>query len=126
MSWNAYTDNLVATGKLDKASIYAADGSSLWATTNNFQLQPNEVQEIVRGFSNPSQLYASGLHIQGQKNVCIRADPRSIYGKHDAEGVLCVQTKKAILIAHYPAGVQAGEAAKIVEQLADYLISVGY
>ncbi|GME99471.1 unnamed protein product [[Candida] boidinii] len=85
-----------------------------------------EIKEIITGYSDPSNLYASGLHVQGQKNFCIKADPRSIYGKHDAEGVICVKSKQAILIAHYPAGVQPGEAAKIVEQLADYLIGVGY
>ncbi|ODV84923.1 hypothetical protein CANARDRAFT_8059 [[Candida] arabinofermentans NRRL YB-2248] len=126
MSWNAYTDNLIATGKLDKAAIYGADGSSLWATSNNLQLSQPEISSLVTGFNDPSNLFAHGLHIQGQKNFCIKADPRSIYGKHDAEGVLCVKTKQAILIAHYPAGVQPGEAAKIVEQLADYLIGVGY
>ncbi|OWB56435.1 hypothetical protein B5S28_g2336 [[Candida] boidinii] len=125
MSWQAYTDNLIATGKLDKASIYGADGS-LWSTSNNYQLSPEEIKEIITGYSDPSNLYASGLHVQGQKNFCIKADPRSIYGKHDAEGVICVKSKQAILIAHYPAGVQPGEAAKIVEQLADYLIGVGY
>lgn len=39
---------------------------------------------------------------------------------------MCVKTKQAILIAHYPGGVQPGEAAKIIEQLADYLIGQGY
>lgn len=58
--------------------------------------------------------------------MLLRADDRSIYGRHDAEGVICVRTKQTVLIAHYPANVQAGEATKIVEQLADYLISVQY
>lgn len=31
-----------------------------------------------------------------------------------------------MIIAHYPETVQPGEAAKITEQLADYLIGVGY
>lgn len=42
------------------------------------------------------------------------------------EGIVCVKTKQAILIAHYPESTQPGEAAKITEQLADYLIGVGY
>ncbi|VEU20706.1 DEKNAAC101538 [Brettanomyces naardenensis] len=126
MSWNAYTDNLTATGKLDKAAIYGADGASVWATTNGFQLQPSEVQDIATGYGDASKLWSSGLHVEGQKYFCIKADDRSIYGKHEAEGVLCVKTKQAILIAHYPGGVQPGEAAKIVEQLADYLIGQGY
>ncbi|CAI2024260.1 hypothetical protein SEUBUCD646_0H01680 [Saccharomyces eubayanus] len=89
-------------------------------------LQPNEIGEIVQGFDNPAGLQSNGLHIQGQKFMLLRADDRSIYGRHDAEGVICVRTKQTVLIAHYPPTVQAGEATKIVEQLADYLIGVQY
>lgn len=42
------------------------------------------------------------------------------------EGTIIVKTKQAILVAHYPETTQPGEAAKVVEQLADYLIGVGY
>ena len=47
----------------------------------------------------------------------------SIQGK---EGVVIVKTQQAILVTHYPESVQPGAAANIVEQLGDYLISVGY
>ncbi|ODV95114.1 hypothetical protein PACTADRAFT_75644 [Pachysolen tannophilus NRRL Y-2460] len=126
MSWQAYTDNLVATGKIDKATIYSAAGDSVWASSNNFQLQPNEIAEITKGFSNPANLQANGLHVQQQKYFLLRADERSIYGKHDAEGVVIVKSTQTILVAHYPSGVQPGDATTVVEKLADYLISVGY
>lgn len=42
------------------------------------------------------------------------------------EGVVIVKTAKAILVTHYPETVQPGVAANTVEQLGDYLISVGY
>ncbi|EDK42341.1 profilin, required for normal timing of actin polymerization in response to thermal stress [Lodderomyces elongisporus] len=126
MSWQAYTDNLTATGKLDKAALYSRAGDSLWAQTGSFQLQPNEITEIANGFDNASNLQSHGLHAQGQKYFLLRNDDRSIYGKHEAEGLICVRTKQAILIAHYPSGVQPGEATTIVEKLADYLIGVGY
>jgi profilin len=42
------------------------------------------------------------------------------------EGVVIVKTNMAILVTHYPESVQPGAAANTVEQLADYLISVGY
>ncbi|SMN18115.1 similar to Saccharomyces cerevisiae YOR122C PFY1 Profilin, binds actin, phosphatidylinositol 4,5-bisphosphate, and polyproline regions [Maudiozyma saulgeensis] len=125
MSWQAYTDNLLATGKVDKAVIYSRAGDAVWATSS-LTLQPTEIAEIAKGFDDPSGLQANGLHVQGQKFMMLRADDRSIYGRHDAEGVICVRTKQTIVIAHYPPTVQAGEATKIVEQLADYLISVQY
>lgn len=126
MSWQAYTDNLIGTGKVDKAVIYSRAGDAVWATSGGVSLQPNEIGEIVQGFDNPAGLQSNGLHIQGQKFMLLRADDRSIYGRHDAEGVVCVRTKQTVIIAHYPPTVQAGEATKIVEQLADYLIGVQY
>ena len=42
------------------------------------------------------------------------------------EGIMCVKTQQAILIAHYPETVQPGNATTVVEKLADYLIGVGY
>ena len=42
------------------------------------------------------------------------------------EGIVIVKTNQAILLAHYPETVTAGVATNVVEQLADYLISVGY
>ncbi|KAG7665234.1 PFY1 [[Candida] subhashii] len=126
MSWNAYTDNLVATGKIDKASLYSRAGDALWAESGAFGLQQNEITEIAKGFDEASGLQEHGLHAAGQKYFLLRADERSIYGKHEAEGLVAVRTKQAILVAHYPSGVQAGEATTVVEKLADYLISVGY
>lgn len=116
----------MGTGKVDKAVIYSRAGDSIWATSGGLALQPKEISEIVQGFDNPSGLQSNGLHVQGQKFMLLRADSRSIYGRHDAEGIVCVRTKQTVLIAHYPPSVQAGEATKIVEQLADYLISVQY
>ncbi|KAK9369005.1 profilin [Lipomyces kononenkoae] len=126
MSWQAYVDNLVASTKVDKAVIYSRAGDSAWAQSVGFNLSPTEISEIVKGFDNSSGLQANGLHAQGIKYFMLRADDRSIYGKKGAEGLVIVRTKQTILIGHYPEGVQPGEATKIVEQLADYLISVGY
>ncbi|SCU93312.1 LAMI_0E13916g1_1 [Lachancea mirantina] len=126
MSWQAYTDNLLATGKLDKAAIYSRAGDSLWAASGGLNLGAQEIGKIAPGFDNPAELQSTGLYLQSQKYMLIKADDRSLYGRHEAEGAVIVRTKQTILVAHYPAGVQAGEATKIVEQLADYLISVQY
>lgn len=126
MSWNAYTDSLISTGKIDKAAIYSAAGDSLWAESGGFQIAPQEISNIAQGYANPASLQAHGLHVQGQKYFLLRADERSVYAKLDDTGIVAVKTKQAVLIAHYPSGVQAPEATSVVEKLADYLISVGY
>ncbi|ODQ66571.1 Profilin/allergen [Nadsonia fulvescens var. elongata DSM 6958] len=126
MSWQAYVDNLIGSGKVDKAALFSRAGDSVWATSANLNVTAPEIAALAHGFDDASPLQASGLHIQGQKFFLLRADDRSIYGKHQNEGVIAVRTKQALLLAHYPEGIQAGEATKVVEQLADYLISVNY
>ncbi|OZJ02354.1 hypothetical protein BZG36_04377 [Bifiguratus adelaidae] len=130
MSWQQYVDsNLVGTGKVTQAAIYGAQGG-LWAASSGFQashrLQPNEVQAITKAFSDPSDIRANGLHVNNVKYFTLRADDRVIYGKKNATGVVLAKTTQAILIGVYGEGQQAGDANKVVEGLADYLISVGY
>lgn len=126
MSWNAYTDSLISTGKIDKAAIYSAAGDSLWAASGGFQIAAQEITNIAGGYADASQLQAHGLRVEGEKYFLLKSDERSIYGKQDDRGIIAVKTKQAILVAHYPSGVQAQEATAVVEKLADYLISLGY
>lgn len=42
------------------------------------------------------------------------------------ENIIIAKTGKALLVAHAPATVQAGNAVNTVEQLADYLKKAGY
>ena len=66
-----------------------------------------------------------GLHRvgwrRGTEETTLTGDP--IQGR---EGVVIVKTTQAMLVTHYPETVQPGAAANTVEQLADYLIKVGY
>lgn len=127
MSWQAYVDSsLIGTGKIDRAAIFSAAGDSVWAASAGFKVEPKEIQDLIAGFTKADGLNASGLHIAKEKYIVIKADDRSIYGKKGKEGLCCVKTKQAVLVAHYPEVVQPGEAAKVVEALADYLIGVGY
>ncbi|KAI3640767.1 hypothetical protein MIR68_001645 [Amoeboaphelidium protococcarum] len=124
MSWQAYVDqNLVGTQKVTKAAIHGLDGTP-WATSAGFSVKPDEVKNIVKAFSDASGIRASGLHVAGEKYIAIKTDDRSVYGKKGACGVCCVKTKQAVLIGVYDDKIQPGEAAKIVEALADYLIKL--
>ncbi|KAI8612895.1 profilin [Chytriomyces sp. MP71] len=126
MSWQAYVDNnLIGTGKIQKAAIHGHDGS-LWATSAGFSISAPELTALTGGYKDASGIRANGLHLGGVKYFTLRADDRSIYGKQGAGGVVCVKSKQAILIGVYGDPTQPGEANKVVEALADYLISVGY
>ncbi|KAL1933750.1 hypothetical protein VTP01DRAFT_7840 [Rhizomucor pusillus] len=126
MSWQQYVDsNLVGTGHVSKAAIYGLNGGQ-WAVSPGFSLSSNEIQELKNGFTNADQVQASGVHVNGVKYLTLRADDRSIYGKKGADGVCIVKTNQAILVGVYTEGIQPGQCTKVVEGLADYLISVGY
>ncbi|KAI0635071.1 profilin [Trametes polyzona] len=126
MSWQAYVDNnLLGTGKISKAAILGQAGG-VWASSPGYTLSADEQKAIVNAFNKPDEVLASGVRLAGQKFFTLQANDRSIYGKKQADGCILVKTKQAVLVAEYTAPVQAPEATPIVENLADYLISVGY
>ncbi|TFK66020.1 profilin [Pluteus cervinus] len=126
MSWQAYVDsNLVGSGKVSKAAIVGLSGG-VWAQSSGFQLSTEEQHALINGFKNPDTVQTSGVKLAGQKFFTLSVNDRSIYVKKAADGAVIVKTKQAILVAEYDAPIQAGEATPVVENLADYLISVGY
>jgi len=133
MSWQAYVDtSLIGTGNLDKAAIFSAAGDSKWAVSAGFNVKPEELKEIVASFTDKGdadgikKVQKDGFHVAGERYVVLRSDERSLYGKKGREGMIIVKTTQAILICHYPETIQPGAATNSVEQLADYLIGVGY
>ncbi|GAA5995667.1 profilin [Rhodotorula paludigena] len=126
MSWQTYVDsNLVGSGKVSRAAILGQQGG-VWASSAGYDLAPEEQSAILASFSDAASAQANGVRARGQKYLCIRADDRSVYGKKQADGIICVKTTQAVLVAEYEAPILAGEATKVVEELADYLIGVGY
>ncbi|GAB7364577.1 hypothetical protein MBLNU230_g5384t1 [Neophaeotheca triangularis] len=131
-SFDYTLQGLVGTGNVDKAAIFNNEGNSVWATSAGFTVSPQEMQEVVTAYKDKGdaqgvkQVQSTGLHVGGERFVVLKADDRSIYGKKGREGVVIVKTQQAILVTHYPETVQPGSAANTVEQLADYLIGVGY
>ncbi|KAF9465991.1 profilin [Collybia nuda] len=126
MSWQAYVDtNLVGSGKVTRAAIVGLQGG-VWAASAGYTLSKEEENALIAGYNDLASVQASGVRLAGQKFFTLRTTDRSIYGKKQADGVVIVKTKKAILIAEYIAPLQAPETTKVTEDLADYLISVGY
>ena len=126
MSWQAYVDsNMVGTGKINSGAILGLDGSP-WAITPTLSMLPSEVASLLAAFKDASAVRADGLTLAGKRHVVFRSDERSVYGKAGKDGVVAVKTGQAVLIGFYKDPVVPGEATKVVEGLADYLISVGY
>ncbi|ORY45840.1 profilin [Leucosporidium creatinivorum] len=126
MSWQTYVDsNLLGTGKIAKAAILGQQGG-VWAQSAGYELSPEEQAAIVAAFSDPTNAQGNGVRAQGVKFMTIKADDRSVYGKKLADGIICVKTTQAVLVAEYVTPTTPGEATKIVEELGDYLLSVGF
>jgi len=126
MSWQVYVDsNLVGTGNISRAAILGIAGG-VWAKTAGFEISPTEQAALTKGYSDPQSVQASGIKLANEKYFVIQANERSIYGKKKADGVVTVKTAQAIIVGEYVAPTQPGEATKIVENLADYLIGLGY
>ncbi|SCV66884.1 BQ2448_5530 [Microbotryum intermedium] len=126
MSWQVYCDsNLIGTGKITRCAILGQQGG-VWASSAGYELAPDEQANIVKAFSDPSSAQANGIRAAGNKFFTLAANERSIYGKKAADGIILVKTGQAALVAEYSHPTLPGEATKIVEDLADYLIGVGF
>ncbi|MCX4661556.1 profilin [Streptomyces uncialis] len=125
MSWQSYVDNdLVGSGRVQAAAIIDAANGNTRATTAGL-LKPGEGAAIVALFRKPADVFAKGVTVSGVKYMGIKGDSRSVYGKKGATGVVLVKTNQSILIGRYNETQQPGDAALVVEQLADRLIEQG-
>jgi len=117
----------VGTGNIAEAAILGLAGG-IWAISPNFKLSDAEQATIRTAFdkNKHEQTQSKGIVAAGQKYFTLQVDERSIYGKKMADGIICVKTKLAVLVAVYKAPKQAAEATPVVEGLADYLIGLGY
>lgn len=129
-TWQPYVDNnLVGTGKLTDALILGNTDGNVWAGTPTLRstATPAELHSLLAAFRDISGVRAEGIHLGNKKYVVIGGEEgRSVYGKKGDEGIVAVKTKQTILIGAYGPPTVPGEAVKVVEALADYLISVNF
>eukprot|EP01097_Dermamoeba_algensis_P002568 TRINITY_DN2022_c0_g2_i2.p1 TRINITY_DN2022_c0_g2~~TRINITY_DN2022_c0_g2_i2.p1 ORF type:complete len:140 (-),score=27.25 TRINITY_DN2022_c0_g2_i2:63-437(-) len=124
MSWESYCVQLTDQGMVG-AAILGADGS-LWSSSKTLALKPGEGPALANLFKNPSNVFANGITIAGEKYMGIKGDQQSIYGKKGKGGIATAKTGQAIIVGRYDETLQPGNAANIVEKLADYLRENGY
>jgi len=124
--WDSFVqDQLLGTGQSSGAAIIGAFDGSVWAA-DSLSLKAGEGSAIVNLFRNPSNVFASGITVGGVKYLGIKGDEQSIYGKKGATGVIIAKTNQLIIISIYNERQQPGNAALVVEKLADYFRDNGY
>jgi len=124
--WQAYVDqSLVGTGTVTKGALCGLDGT-LWAVSPGFNPNQNELRALISGYTNTPTIQGSGIYLQGEKYLTLRADDASIYGKKGAGGVASCKTAQCVVIGLYGEGIQPGACSATVEKLAQYLRDQGY
>lgn len=127
MSWQEYVDSsLLGSGHITQAAIIGLDGS-LWAHSAGMAVTAPEAAAVLQAYKQPDSLYQAGLTLNGTRFILLRAEDRSIYLRKAQVGLCVVKTGQCVLLATYDTNkTQPGEATKVVEDLADYLLGVGY
>jgi len=121
-TWQAYVDSsLMGSGQFTKAGVLAADFSGLEAASGSFTLSQEDINSLASAFTSPSNAFANGFSIGGEKYVCIKADERSLYGKKGKEGAIVVRASACTMIGIHGAETQTTNAAAVVEKLIDYI-----
>lgn len=126
MSWQAYIDNLLASGSVTAAGIYDLQGNP-WAYSAGFAAQVAEVAHVSAHMhaDRASDLTTSGVKVAGQSYMFISGDSSEVYAKTmrpgSKEGVVFCKCNTCIILAHHNDQVQPGACRTAIGKLADYL-----
>jgi len=126
MSWQHYVDKqLMGTGLITKAVISGHDGT-IWAKSSNIEPSREELAKLSSSLPDYSPLQMSGVQLGGEKFIFLSGTDKVIRCKKQKQGMHCMKTLQAMLVAVYEEPVQSPQVAAVVEGLGDYLISQSY
>mmetsp|Transcript_16290 Transcript_16290/g.40535 ORF Transcript_16290/g.40535 Transcript_16290/m.40535 type:complete len:132 (-) Transcript_16290:459-854(-) len=131
MSWQEYVDNNLMCpldtngGKLNSAALVGLDGS-VWAQSPAFPaITPEEAEAMqkIMGGTNPGSFTIGGAKYM----VLMSDDPETkIRGKIKGGGCAISKTNQTLVIGIWEEPIPAAACNKVVEALAEYLLSVSY
>mgnify|MGYP003961349017 CR=1 FL=1 len=124
MSWDAYIDNLKATGQVENAVISDLNTGEAW--TAGLAVTADEAWAIIEGFGDSTKLRSTGIVLEGKKHMYLRNDEEMMAGKLGQGGVCIFKCASCILIGTYNQDMAAAMNTKEVGKMADYLKEVGY
>lgn len=125
MSWQDYVDKqLVGTGLVKSAAIIGLDGA-IWAKSTDLDLSATESKTFATNYSNAAHFQANGVVLAKTKFVFLSGTETVLRGKKNKEGIHCVKTNTAIIVAIYQEPATPQEVANVVEKLGDYLVQYG-
>ena len=95
MSWQDYVNTQMIGKNLVKAAIAGHDGN-IWARSDEFNIKPDEVKNLVQNFDQTSTFAASGINLAGEKYFFLSGDECVLRGKQGKGGVHVMRTNQVI------------------------------
>ncbi|XP_013773288.1 profilin-1-like [Limulus polyphemus] len=131
MSWQTYVDDQICSRVQCRIAVIAGLGDGgIWAkreNDQNLQITPSEVKLIIDTMkSNPAAFHETGIHIGGEKYICLSAESTLLRGRKGSSTLCIVATEKCLLAAASSDGVPGCQINLVVEKLGDYLRFSGY
>ena len=130
MSWQAYVDKEICHYVQTKVAIIAnlQDGT-IWAKSMNIdkEVTQQELKTIADTMrTNPKSFHENGVHLAGEKYICISAESNLIRGRKGSAALSIVATKLALLVVVTTDGFPAGILNTVVERLGDHLVTSNF
>lgn len=124
MSWNAYTDNLIAQQHTKAAIILGYPDGGLWASSGGLTPSGAEGPTLTARFANPGT--GAKLVIGGVSYMATNCNGDFLTGKSGQTGIVAVKSGKAAIIAIYGEGQNAGSCLDHASKMAADLSSKGF
>nr|AOD75399.1 profilin-like protein [Tyrophagus putrescentiae] len=131
MSWQSYVDNQICQHVDCRLAVIAGlqDGA-VWAKFEKDlpkQITQQELKTIADAIrSNPNSFLEGGIHLGGEKYICIQADNSLVRGRKGSSALCIVATNTCLLAAATVDGFPPGQLNNVVEKLGDYLKANNY
>uniref|UniRef100_A0A914HZK0 Profilin n=1 Tax=Globodera rostochiensis TaxID=31243 RepID=A0A914HZK0_GLORO len=123
--WHTFVNQLAASGPISKAAICGQDGS-IWAKSDNFNLDPMEANVVVNAFKNPNSTPNRSISAEGvmypvtqppatTNNICLSGVI------DDQHGITVAKTSRAFLFGvteGTDVDVGRAETVSLAQQLA--------
>lgn len=126
MSWQNYVDNQICNYVQSKIAIIASlqDGA-VWAKQEKSDkpVTQQELKVIADTMkTNPKSFQEHGVHLGGEKYICLSAEPHLVRGRKGSAAMSIVATKSCLIVVVTTDGFPAGVLNTVVERLAEYLV----
>ncbi|XP_076362956.1 profilin-like isoform X2 [Tachypleus tridentatus] len=126
MSWQTYVDNHICSQIKCRLAVIAGHDGGVWAS-HGVQVTQNELKKIVDQMkTKPETFQGEGIHLGGQRYICLRADEDLLRGRKEGSALCVVKTGTCLIIAATADGEPPGTLNVVVEKLGEYLKYAGY